>query len=752
MNDKPDRMPNVPPFVKFVASAVPMVFDDSLSYYEALCALWKYVEGMTDVINNNATLEEEYIEKFNELKSFVDNYFENLDVQEEINNKLDEMAEDGTLGQYFQRFVNPVLTSFELEMNEKIETGDSTLNNKIDSVEDTLDAKIDTNVSTLQSQVSGLASGSPLVASSTSGMSDHTKIYVNTTDGKWYYYNGASWVAGGTYQSSSLGADSVGIENLKDGVSKFHLYNLEGKLNAAATRIQVTERPYLRKGSVLRFNIPEGFQWSIVRYWYDPNGHYETVLSWTASTNEYVVEDDGRFEVTFRKTGDLELVDADIATCLSALKCYRIVPNYAGRLLEYYPATGSAFTLTEHYTANGVSTNIRFLSNQTASQATFYMMFDNLVEYTNYKGWSPANTTHHPFRVISYNLESYGTVTETAIPGGSCSQLDITVPHNYALVLNTQTGTMSVKQYSETDPNDAILIRNSSGYCGGGAFKEMLVPQDVRKNTTDIANITTTLAALTTYGNFDINVKGINHRGWNSTAPENTIPAFQESRKHGFNYVETDISWTSDGVPVLLHDNTIDRTSNGTGAIGDMTYDQVSQYDFGSWKSEVYAGTKIPTLDEFLVVCRNLGLHPYLELKPAQSPTEAMIRDIVDRVENNGMKGKVSYISFDATLLGYVKDYDSEARLGYLTPGAINQTYVSRAVALKTEENEVFLDSDAYTQLSPEGIALCQSNDIPLEVWVVDNSSDIINLDSYITGVTSDSLVAGKVLFEDTID
>lgn len=111
-NDTPKRMPNVPPFVKFVCANVPMVFDDSLSYYEALCALWKYVQGMTDVINNNATLEEEFIEKFNilsgkfdELKNYVDTYFDNLDVQEEINNKLDEMAEDGTLQEIITAYI-----------------------------------------------------------------------------------------------------------------------------------------------------------------------------------------------------------------------------------------------------------------------------------------------------------------------------------------------------------------------------------------------------------------------------------------------------------------------------------------------------------------------------------------------------------------------------------------------------------------------------------------------------------------------
>lgn len=108
-NDKPRRMPNVPPFVKFVCANVPMVFDDSLSYYEALCALWKYIQGMTDVINNNATLEEEYIEKFNELKTFVDEYFDNLDVQEEINNKLDQMAESGVLQDIILAYLNDTI-------------------------------------------------------------------------------------------------------------------------------------------------------------------------------------------------------------------------------------------------------------------------------------------------------------------------------------------------------------------------------------------------------------------------------------------------------------------------------------------------------------------------------------------------------------------------------------------------------------------------------------------------------------------
>ena len=96
-NDKVEKMNPVPPFVKFVCANVPMVFDDSLSYYEALCAMWKYLDNVVNVVNNNATITEEQLEAYKKLESFVTNYFDNLNVQEEINNKLDAMVEDGTM-------------------------------------------------------------------------------------------------------------------------------------------------------------------------------------------------------------------------------------------------------------------------------------------------------------------------------------------------------------------------------------------------------------------------------------------------------------------------------------------------------------------------------------------------------------------------------------------------------------------------------------------------------------------------------
>ncbi len=240
--------------------------------------------------------------------------------------------------------------------------------------------------------------------------------------------------------------------------------------------------------------------------------------------------------------------------------------------------------------------------------------------------------------------------------------------------------------------------------------------------------------------NYDQNVKAINHRGY-SDAPENTIPAFIRSKQMGFTYVEADISFTSDGIAVLLHDGTIDRTSNGSGNVSSMTYADVSKHDFGSWKSSKYTGTRIPTFEEFIVLCKRIGLHPYIELKQGD---KEKIRTLVELVKNCGMDGKVTWISFIPHYLEYVKDADASARLGYLV-WDVTDAAIATAQGLQTDTNEVFIDSDDY---SADAISLCQAAGLPLEIWTINSSSEIKNMNAYITGVTSDSLIAGKILYD----
>ena len=186
--DKIEKAPNVPAFVRFVASTIPMVFDDSMSYYEALANLVHYIQDTVDVVNNNATVTEEYIQLTKDLKEYMDHYFDNLNVQNEINTKLDSMAEDGQLSEVFSEY-------FADYVNPQIEAQ----NRRISDVED---------------RVNSAVSGQPKVVSSTSQMSDHNQIYVNTTDNKWYYWNGSAWAIGGSYPASSIGNGSVSLGSL----------------------------------------------------------------------------------------------------------------------------------------------------------------------------------------------------------------------------------------------------------------------------------------------------------------------------------------------------------------------------------------------------------------------------------------------------------------------------------------------------------------------------------------------------------
>lgn len=249
------------------------------------------------------------------------------------------------------------------------------------------------------------------------------------------------------------------------------------------------------------------------------------------------------------------------------------------------------------------------------------------------------------------------------------------------------------------------------------------------------------------YLDYDKIVKGIAHKGYSTVAPENTLPAYKLAKAMGFFYVETDVSFTSDGVAVCLHDATIDRTSDGTGNINSLTWEQVQSYDFGAWKSPDYAGTKIPSFEQFILLCKNIGLHPYIELKRTATYTEAQTQSLVDIVKSHGMKGKVTWISFSSAYLTYVKNYDSRARIGLITSG-LTESNITTANNLKTSDNEVFIDTN---DLSDSAVALCVNNNLPMEVWTVDSADTILTMNPYITGVTSNSLIAGKVLYNANI-
>ena len=110
------------------------------------------------------------------------------------------------------------------------------------------------------------------------------------------------------------------------------------------------------------------------------------------------------------------------------------------------------------------------------------------------------------------------------------------------------------------------------------------------------------------------------HRGTMATHPENTLPAFREAVRLGVAMIELDVRMTADSHLVLLHDKKVDRTTDGSGKLSEMTFAAVRKLDAGSWKDPAFAGTRIPTLEEALsVIPENTWINVHVKEGPVVS-------------------------------------------------------------------------------------------------------------------------------------
>ncbi|HWI32211.1 MAG TPA: glycerophosphodiester phosphodiesterase family protein [Microbacterium sp.] len=142
------------------------------------------------------------------------------------------------------------------------------------------------------------------------------------------------------------------------------------------------------------------------------------------------------------------------------------------------------------------------------------------------------------------------------------------------------------------------------------------------------------------------------HRGDSASAPENTLPAIEKAIAGGFPYVEVDVALTADGHAVLMHDRTVKRTTNGVGAVADLTLAQIRALDAGSWFDPSFAGTPVPTLGEFLDVLADSHAKGLIELKGEwdAAGAERLAADIAAR----GLEHHVAVASFDARTLAHL--------------------------------------------------------------------------------------------------
>jgi glycerophosphoryl diester phosphodiesterase len=157
----------------------------------------------------------------------------------------------------------------------------------------------------------------------------------------------------------------------------------------------------------------------------------------------------------------------------------------------------------------------------------------------------------------------------------------------------------------------------------------------------------------------------IAHRGDKNHAPENTVAAFSMAADKGTPAVEFDVKLTADGRVVVLHDVTLERTTDGSGKLARTAFEDLRKLDAGSWFAPQFKGERIPLLDEvFEAVGKRL--HMNIELTNYTTPGDALVPCVVDLVKKHGMQDRIIFSSFFARNLRAAKALLPEALRGLL--------------------------------------------------------------------------------------
>jgi glycerophosphoryl diester phosphodiesterase len=176
-------------------------------------------------------------------------------------------------------------------------------------------------------------------------------------------------------------------------------------------------------------------------------------------------------------------------------------------------------------------------------------------------------------------------------------------------------------------------------------------------------------------------VLAIAHRGASGILPENTLPAFLQALDLGAKAIEFDVQLTRDLVPVVIHDETLERTTDGTGRVEDRTLAELLRLDAGAWFAPELAGTRIPTLEETLdALAGRATLN--IELKP-DSRCEALVERVLALVGRFGLLETAVFSSFEPAALELLRRRSAEARIGVLAASGPIASFLARAEMLR---------------------------------------------------------------------
>jgi glycerophosphoryl diester phosphodiesterase len=223
----------------------------------------------------------------------------------------------------------------------------------------------------------------------------------------------------------------------------------------------------------------------------------------------------------------------------------------------------------------------------------------------------------------------------------------------------------------------------------------------------------------------------IGHRGASGHAPENTLAAFKKAVALGATFIETDLQLSRDARFVAIHDDTLDRTTNGQGKVHDQTLAALRKLDSGSWFGSEYAGERIPTLEEILEFSKKNDIVFYLELKPSGSWGGE--HALIGALRESGEAARVVVISFDPSILAGLRKIEPTLMTGVLYDGQIAGPLQA---AVDVGARQLVVRGDLVT---PAMIVEARKHDLQVVCWTVNHPAHIrLLMAAGVDGIMSD--------------
>ncbi|MGC9502414.1 glycerophosphodiester phosphodiesterase [Baaleninema sp.] len=210
----------------------------------------------------------------------------------------------------------------------------------------------------------------------------------------------------------------------------------------------------------------------------------------------------------------------------------------------------------------------------------------------------------------------------------------------------------------------------------------------------------------------------IAHRGFSAIAPENTLAAFDLALDAGADSIELDVRLSGDGVPIVIHDETLDRTTPMRGNVSETPWRQLRDLDAGSWFDEEFAEERIPTLAEALDAIWDIPNALYLDIKPHPMWTDERIEKLLRLLGERGWLDRCYICSFDPALLERFRAESTEVRLCYLV--ATEEAFEA-CLPLASEKKAIVSGLASLLLEEPGLVGDAKARNIKVLAWVVDD-------------------------------